>query len=246
MGKALVAKSYENLEQLCEPYSMNGKTYVKVRLTNGSTKIVRAYSEKEYAKFYPEVKIIQPAKSQRETLGFGEKGFIWLFKGDTYAALDWFRYQPTRYARMWGWYLPSDMEMPQPLPAGITPVKLPWEAVCNEAGNHIRDEKEVEAIASTYIYDAGTSEYLGDVGEKVKEVEVTCVRITNVLGYYGESTIYSFRTEHGDNVMWTTTSHQNIEEDGKYLISGTIKALDIYKGQKQTILTRCKVVDINP
>ena len=106
-------------------------------------KTIKLNSGKEYAKFYPEVKIIKPAKSQRDILGFGEAGFIWVFKGDTYGALDWFRYQPTRYARMWGWYLPSDMEMPQPLPAGITPVKLPWDAVCAEDGLHLKDEKEI-------------------------------------------------------------------------------------------------------
>ena len=35
------------------------------------------------------------------------------------------------------------------------------------------------------------------------------------------------------------------EEEGEYLISGTIKKLDTYRGNKQTILTRCKVEEIN-
>ena len=242
---ALVAKSYANLEQLCEPYEVNGKMYVKVRMANGSSKTVRAYSEKEYAKYNPEVKIIKPAKSQRDTFGFGDAGFIWIFKGDTYSALDWFRFQPTRYARMWGWYLPSDMEMPDPLPAGITPVKLPWDVVCNEEGNHIKDEKEVEKIAATYLYDEGTSKWLGQVGDRIKKVEVVCTHIANIMGFYGESSIISFRTDDGDNLMWTTTSKQQVEEEGRYLLSGTIKKLDTYKGSKQTVLTRCKVEEIN-
>ena len=110
---ALVAKSYQGLEQVCDPYTMNGKQYVKVRLNNGTIKTVRAYSEKEYSKYNPEVKVIQKAKSQRITFGFGNKGFIWLFKGNTYDALDWFRWAPTRYAEFLGWYLPSDIEMPR-------------------------------------------------------------------------------------------------------------------------------------
>ena len=28
---ALVAKSYQGLEQICEPYTVNGRMYVKVR-----------------------------------------------------------------------------------------------------------------------------------------------------------------------------------------------------------------------
>ena len=242
---ALVAKSYEGLTQVCEPYKVNGKDYVKVQLKNGSLKVVRAYSEAEYKKFYPEVKIIQPAKSQKEILGFGEPGYIWLFKGDTYAALDWFRYQPTRYARTWGWYLPSNMEMPQPLPAGITPVKLPWEAVCEADGEHLRPEKELEGIANSYLYDAGTSEWLGDVGDKLKGIPATCTKATEVMGYYGESTIYNFVTDEGDHITWTTSSNQDIEEGEVYSISGTIKKLDTYKNVKKTVLTRCRIVKIN-
>ena len=243
---ALVAKTYEGLPQVCDPYEVNGKKYVKVQLKNGSTKTVRAYSEREYAKFYPEVKIIKPAKSQRDTLGFGEAGFIWVFKGDTYSALDWFRYQPTRYTRMWGWYLPSDMEMPQPIPAGVTPVKLPWDAVCTEDGMHLKDEKEVTDIAADYIYDAGESEWVGKVGDRLKNIVVTCTRISHVLGYYGETTIYNFVDENGNHLMWSTTSSQDIEEDGVYLLSGTIKSLDKYKAVKQTVLNRCKVTEIDP
>ena len=128
MSKALVAKSYENLEQVCEPYSLNGKEYVKVRMKNGSIKQVRAYTEAEYRKYNPEVKIIKPAKSRRDVLGFGEKGYIWIFKGATpgatYENLDWFRASPCRYTRVWGWYLGSDEAMPEPLPANIEPIKL--------------------------------------------------------------------------------------------------------------------------
>ena len=67
---ALVAKSYQKLEQLCDPYEVNGKMYVKVRMKNGNEKTVRAYSEAEYRRYNPEVKIIQPAKSRKDVLGF--------------------------------------------------------------------------------------------------------------------------------------------------------------------------------
>ena len=81
--KALVAKSYEGLEQVCEPYTLNGREYVKVRMKNGQIKQVRAYSEAEYRKYNPEVIIVKPAKSRRDVLGFGEQGFIWLFNSSS-------------------------------------------------------------------------------------------------------------------------------------------------------------------
>ena len=67
MGDALVAKSYQNCEQVTEPYMANGRQYVKVRMPNGTIKQVRAYTEAEYRKYNPEVKIIQPAKSKKTT-----------------------------------------------------------------------------------------------------------------------------------------------------------------------------------
>ena len=140
----LVAKSYEGLEQVSEEYTVNGKHYVKVRLNNGTIKQVKAYSPAEYARYYPEVKIIQPAKSRRDVLGFGEKGFIWIFKGNTYENLDWFRASPCRYARTWGWYLPSSEELPEPLPADVQPLKLEWTAVSTD--DKLHDENTITKI----------------------------------------------------------------------------------------------------
>lgn len=239
----LVAKSYQGLPIETEPYKINGKEYVKVRLKSGQLKQVRSYTEKEYAKYNPKVEIIQPAKSQREVFGFGEQGFIWVFKGDTYGALDWFRYQPTRYARPFGWYLPSDMEMPEPLPVGVTPVKLPWEAVKVD-DEHMKSEKELVDIVADYIYEAGTSEWLGQIGDRVRDLEVVCTHIAYVNNFYGTSNIITFRDNNGNNIMWTTSSNQNIEEDGRYLLSGTIKTLEKYRAQKQTVLKNCRIKEI--
>lgn len=237
---ALVAKSYQDLEQLCDPYEMNGKMYVKVRMRNGSAKVVRAYDEKEYQKYNPEVKVVQKAKSQRETFGFGEQGFIWLFKGDTYAALDWFRIQPTRYAEFLGWYLPSDIEMPLPLPINVEPVRLFWDKVCDEDGEHFRDKEEIKAYVETLIYDPGTSEWIGEIKERVT-LPLTCTRIMHFMNAYGESTMFQFETDDGDICMWSTQTSKDIKENHRYMIAGTIKQHTIYRNVKQTQLTRCSI-----
>ena len=53
----MVAKSYQGLEILCEPYELaKGRLYVKVRTKSGANKEVRWYTEAEYAKMYPEAK----------------------------------------------------------------------------------------------------------------------------------------------------------------------------------------------
>lgn len=237
---ALVAKSYQNLEQVSEIYTVNSKNYVKVRMKNGNIKQVRAYSEAEYKKYNPEVIIIQKAKSQKDIFGFGEEGYIWIFKGNTYDALDWFRFQPTRYNRMFGWYLSSTETMPEPLPVDVEAVKLYWDDICTEDREQLKDEKQVRAFVDTLVYDEGTSEWVGEIGERLT-LPLTCNKVLHFSNDYGESTMFSFEDDTGNIFTWTTQTSKNIQEKYRYMISGTVKGRDTYRNVKQTVLTRCKI-----
>lgn len=239
-NKALVAKSYENLEQVCEPYIMNGKEYVKVRMKNGSIKQVRAYSEAEYRKYNPEVKIIKPAKSRRDILGFGEAGYIWIFKGETYENLDWFHSSPCRYTRVWGWYLPSTEEMPSPLPANIEPIRLNWDDVSFEG--QLIDEDQIKQIVDKMLYDAGTSRYIGKVGDRL-EMDVVCNKASVSQSIYGLSYFYVFSDDEGNVYTWGTSARA-LDEGVRYHLKGTVKDHSTYKNVCQTVLTRCKVEEI--
>ena len=240
---ALVAKSYVGLEQVCEPYTVNGREYVKVRLNNGTIKQVRSYTEAEYRKYNPEVKIIQKAKSQREVFGFGEAGYIWLFKGDTYAALDWFRWAPTRYSEVFGWYLPSNIEMPTPIPEGVEPVKFMWEdAKDPNDENKLLEKDALKTKIDSLIYDPGTSEWVGGLQERIT-MPLTCTRIMHFMNTYGENTMFQFETDDGDICIWNTQTSKDIKENHRYMISGTVKQHSVYRAVKQTQLTRCKVIE---
>lgn len=240
MGNALVAKSYQGLEQITEPYEVSGKMYVKVRMKNGQAKQVRAYSEKEYAKYNPEVKIIKPAKSRRDVLGFGEAGYIWLFKGETYQNLDWFRASPCRYTRVWGWYLPSDIEMPDPIPVDVEPVKLNWSDVSLE--EQLIPEDQIVKVVEGLLYDAGESRYVGKVGDRI-EFDATCTRASVNQGAYGISYFYVFEDSEGNIYTWGTSA-RSLDEGCQYHIRGTVKDHTSFRNTQQTVLTRCKVEDI--
>ena len=239
MAKALVAKSYEKLEQVCEPYMLNGREYVKVRLASGAIKQVRSYSEKEYAKFYPEVKIINPGKSKREIFGFGDAGFIWIFSGNTYENLEWFKASPMKYCRTWGWYLPSSEEIPEPLPANVTPIKLPWDMVKKDETS-LLDEAELKTIADSLIYPIDENgEFVGEIGDRIT-FNATLDRAIPLENYYGHSFMYIFNDTDGHIYVWTTAAAV-LTEGETYGITGTVKDHKIYRGQYQTILTRCKI-----
>ena len=238
--KILVAKSYQGLPFESEPYILNGKEYVKVRMKNGSIKQVRSYSETEYKRYNPEIKIIQPAKSRREILGFGEQGFIWLFKGDTYAAVDWFRASPCRYARVWGWYLPSDIEMPDPLPVGIEPIKLEWIDV--SLNDQLIAEDEIVKVVDSMLYDAGTSQHIGKIGDRI-EFDGVCSRATVNQSQFGISYFFVFQSDDGNIFTWGTSS-RSLEEGQRYHVKGTLKDHTVFRAVKQNALTRCRVEEI--
>ena len=239
-----VAKSYETWPRLCEPYETNGKMYVKVRSPRGVEKTVRAYTKPQSAAPTKNgaVEVIQPAKSRKEVLGFGEAGYIWIFKGKTsnaiYEALEWFKLSPCRYTRLWGWYLPSDIEMPDPLPASVEPIKLYWDEV--SLNDVLIADKDIVSIVDEKLYDPSPSKWVGQVGDRLTDLVLTCTKAVEVESMYGSSMFFVF-TDENENVYTWGTQAKRLEEGHTYIMSGTIKSLENYRGTKQNNLSRCTV-----
>ena len=138
----LVAKTYQGLPVVQEPYEKNKKMYCKVRMKSGSDKEVRVYSQKEYDKMYPAP---EPKwKPQRELLGFGEDGFILIFNNKPEFET-FYEKGPFRYHRVFGWYLPGNEIVPALLP-GIVPKVLSWEIVGRNDGELIEETALVKAF----------------------------------------------------------------------------------------------------
>lgn len=239
----MVAKSYQELEIVGDVFVSSGRQYVNVKLKSGKLKTVRWYSDSEYRKMYPEVVAVDRSadpyyKPQKEVLGF-TKGYITIFKGDTYAEVDWFRASIARYTRWWGWYIISTEEVPADLPEGITPIQLPWELVGQEDGN-LKPEHLVKEAVESIIYDESESEYIGSIGERL-ELFLTVERTIELDGSYGRSTMHIMRDDCGNLFVWTTAS-KSWSAGTEHHIKGTVKDHRKYKGEKQTVLTRCLTV----
>ena len=234
-----VAKSFQDMEMVTEPYTVSGKMYVKVKHPNtGNIRQVRWYSDAEYSKYYPEVKIIQPKKSQKDALGF-TNGYITIFKGNTYAHLDWFKQSIARYTRNWGWYIVSTEDVPADLPEGIEPIRLNWEDVSDD-GITVKDEDKVKAFVETLIFEPGTSEYVGNVGQRM-ELTLTVTNAIELDGNYGRSMMHIMEDEDGNVFVWSTAS-KTLEEGSTFHCKGTVKDHRVYRNTKQTVLTRCTEV----
>lgn len=241
----MVAKSYQNLEIIGEPFSSNGRLYVQVKTKSGVLKTVRWYSEKEYMKMYPNDTIedtekFKRIKTQKETLGF-EKGYITIFKGNTYEDKEYFQMSTARYSRLWGWYFISTDELPKDIPEDVIPITLPWEMVGN-SNEELKTESEVIAAVESLIYDPDISEYQGKVGERL-EFFLTVEKAIELNSFYGQSILYTMRDNNQNVFIWITSSKTiHLEENNIYHLRGTVKEHKKYKNQKQTVLSRCALV----
>lgn len=102
----------------------------------------------------------------------------------------------------------------------------------------IIDEKRTSLLPKS------NSEYVGEIGKKI-DVVATFEReftFTSNFTWSGE-TIYVLKFKVGDNTLvWKTTSCKELEPGKQYQVIGTVKEQKEYKGDKQTVLTRCKLV----
>lgn len=241
----MVAKSFQAMEQICEPYLANGKMYVQVKnAKTGTIRTVRFYTETEYFKMYPEErknikKIDGTAKTQKTVLGF-EKGYITIFKGKISENEEWFQEkQECRYTRYWGWYVVSTETVPEDIPEGIEPVRLKWDIVGTEDGSLVGEDRVIAAVESI-LYDESPSQFIGSIGERL-DLNVTIIGNYPVEGNFGSSIIHTMQDKAENVYVWTTASKSWPVGAEKH-IRGTVKDHRTYRNVRETVLTRCMEV----
>ena len=238
----MVAKSFQSMTQMGEPFVSKGKMYVQVKNEKaGTVRTVRWYTEAEYAKMYNEP-VDAPAginmRTQKKALGF-ENGYITIFKGETYEHLEWFQKSIARYCKLWGWYIVSTEAVPCDLPLGLEPIELCWEHVGEEAGM-LKPDSVVKQYVNSLLFDAGVSEFQGAVGDRLT-LEVTVTGAHKGENQYGTYTVHYMEDERGNQYLWNTGA-KSWEVGDKRSIKGTVKEHKVIKNVNTTILTRCALV----
>lgn len=239
----MVAKSFQNFEILTDVYEVSGKKYVRVRNPKtGTERQVRWYTEKEYARMYPEDAKSADSGSGDSLTGFNakkalgfEKGYISLFKGDTYPYQEWFSKSIARYHDTWGWYIVSTDEVPADLPPSVSIVQLKWEDISD--GEKLKPQPAIKQAVEALLYDDCPSEFQASIGSRI-ERELTIKKAIKSDGYYGTSYFYVMEDENKNIYVWATSA-RNWQEGEVHKLRGTVKEHKLYKNQKQTVLTRC-------
>ena len=111
----------------------------------------------------------------------------------------------------------------------------------------------MEAIAA----ERAKSQYILEVGEKVKDMVLTYVHSCDFevpsFNGFGMTVMYihMFKDENGNKLVWKTSSSLGHWENGEWnpledgitvKVSGTVKDHSEYNGEKQTVLQRVKVI----
>lgn len=106
-------------------------------------------------------------------------------------------------------------------------------------------ERETEKALERARKAARADGYIGEIKGRAT-FTLTLVRAHTFDGAYGPTTILAFEDPDGRDVVWFASNPPDeLERGGTYQIKGTVKKHEINQrtGRKQTVLTRCAVVE---
>jgi len=95
-----------------------------------------------------------------------------------------------------------------------------------------REEKNKKAFA-----------WIGEVGEKIT-ARVTCVDTKYINSNWGVTILCKFETEEGLRLAWFASRDPALDAQAWFTLTGTVKAHNEFKGAKETVVTRAKVVSV--
>lgn len=171
--------------------------------------------------------------------GFDEDLNTWIFvKGDTFAIKDSLKEIGYKFNKELGWH---GTECLEDLPEGYEIFQIGF----NEAYEWpFITASEPDFIGARVIEEAknkvGCGEFVGEIGERLRALDVQLMSIREFDGAFGLSYIYQF-SYNGEILVWMTSKELDIEPDKWYVLSGTVKQHKSYKGMNQTYLNRCIV-----
>lgn len=180
-------------------------------------------------------------KEALEKFGYdSSEPFVYIVVGEnTYAIKDQLKDAGARFKPELGWYFSAKIEIPE----GYNLVPIPfhdvfyWNAIAKKFSLKEQARDVADAAAKPFLPES-PSEYIGEIKQRLRDLAVIVISAREIEGYYGTSTIYTFKKD--ENVLvWITGTSQDIKIGDHILLTGTVKDHKEYKGIKQTSLTRC-------
>ena len=258
-GLGFIVSRVENGQMI--PIPVDGGICYKCNSEKYIQKWVKAYTEEEMNKYLAsqekiKAKKIEKAEQERQEKldkskenqeellakwGYDVKNpLIWLVGGgNTYEIKDQLKELGCKYNPAFGWYSTHPVDIPEGY--GMTNINFydayVWYPLSKKF--ELKDNaKEIADTAKATLEPESHSEYIGEIKERLRDLQVTLTAVRSFDGFYGTTTMYTFM--YGENVLvWSTSSCKDIEIGEHILLTGTVKEHTEYKGIKQTKMSRC-------
>ena len=222
-------------------------------------KDVRVYSQKEYkamekrnqkAAEKKEHELEEKRKNAKakwfSSNGFTDDGITYMLVGNTFSIKDELKTRGWKYNNILKWHGSEPIEdFPQ---FALITIKFDDIAEWNYIGQCPEYKKDAAALinrAYQQAFPPATTNFLGEVGERLRNIKVTYISCYGYDTRFGYSQSFRFETEDGDIIRWVTGTPQKLEVGDKIYLTGTVKEHKTYNGENITVLTRCKIVKEN-
>ena len=219
--------------------------YVNIIAPKGIKK-VRWYTDVEYKRMYPQKGIEENVSCMdfdaRHAFGFGELGYITLYRGDEVRLQECVEshYESFRRNCTFGYYTPSYLRICD-LPDGIDPVRLNWTEVMDHDTRMKSHEEVKKYVDSLLILDGdGTSQYQGNKDDWL-EKDLVIKENKSRETQYGDKHTHLMSDAEGNLYVWETGA-KNFESGTSVHLRMKVKEHKEIKGKKCTIVWYCKVI----
>lgn len=180
-----------------------------------------------------------------EKHGFDENEVTYCVWGDdTFSIKDWLKEKGAKYNPFLKWHTGNMFD----LPVGYGYISFnfneiyEWDEECGEA---CFKEKAKEIIERRFAEAAGPSlsEYIGEIGERLRNLTVVYHSTRGFNGNYGYTYIHTFY--HGEDcLVWFTQKELFLDKGSVVDLTGTVKKFEEFRGVKTTQLSRCIIKEI--
>lgn len=171
-----------------------------------------------------------------EHYNLDKDGNAWVVLGNTYEIKEELKEAGAKFDAVYGWHFNEPVDKYRCIKIGIEDV-----ASKNEYGWYYNsDSAKVKALKEEATpVEESRSQYVGDIKERITR-HVTLKNEFVFESYYGLHIIYKFVDDDDNVLVWKTTSIIGVEVGEQITLVGTVKDHQEYRGEKQTVLTRCK------
>lgn len=166
-----------------------------------------------------------------------ETGISYVAIGNTYSVKDILKNSGFKYSKLLNWHGPKEKDIED-----IDYIQVEFDKIFTNDNGYFEERIDARLYIENIKCEKknSSSVYIGSIGEKITS-EAIVTHIAETEGYYGTTYIYSFEDLDGNKMTWFSSVNKELKEDMLVTVVGTVKKLDMYQGDRITVLTRCKI-----